>query len=108
MSCRIADASDKGRADTARKRFWSLTLYNKEHLFEPNKPLLSRNEEQVHEVEPRWLADHLRQNVSPGADKQDNWLPAPRDNFSLYIRAYWPKEEITSGYWVPPLVKAAL
>jgi len=34
---------------------------------------------------------------SPGADKQDNWIPAPKDNFSLYIRAYWPKEELTSG-----------
>jgi Protein of unknown function (DUF1214) len=47
------------------------------------------------------------QNASPGPDKQENWLPAPKDNFSLYIRAYWPKEEITSGHWTPPLVKAA-
>ena len=47
------------------------------------------------------------QNASPGSDKETNWLPAPKDNFSLYIRAYWPKEEITSGRWTPPLVKAA-
>jgi hypothetical protein len=47
------------------------------------------------------------QPASPGSDKQDNWLPAPKDNYSLYIRTYWPKEEITSGHWTPPLVKAA-
>jgi hypothetical protein len=46
------------------------------------------------------------QNASPGADKQDNF-PAPKHNFSLYIRAYWPKEAITSGQWIPPLVKIA-
>jgi hypothetical protein len=46
------------------------------------------------------------QNASPGTDKQDNWLPAPKDHFSLYIRAYWPREEITSGKWIPPLVNA--
>jgi hypothetical protein len=47
------------------------------------------------------------QNGSPGADKQDNWLPAPKDTFSLYIRAYWPKAQITEEKWTPPLVKAA-
>jgi hypothetical protein len=47
------------------------------------------------------------QNSSPGADKEDNWLPAPRDTFSLYIRAYWPKAQITEEKWTPPVVKAA-
>ena len=42
------------------------------------------------------------QNASPGPEKQ---LPSPKDNLSLYVRAYWPKEELTSGRWTPPLVK---
>jgi hypothetical protein len=47
------------------------------------------------------------QNASLGAGKQENWLPAPKDNFSLYIRAYSPKDEIVSWRWTPPLVKTA-
>jgi hypothetical protein len=42
---------------------------------------------------------------SPGADKESNWLPAPKEvDFSLYVRAYWPREAITSGKWTPPPV----
>jgi hypothetical protein len=30
---------------------------------------------------------------SPGADKESNWQPAPKEaDFSLYVRAYWPQE----------------
>jgi hypothetical protein len=87
--------------------FWSLTLYNKEHLFEPNS--LNRfslgTKSKSMKQNPDGSLTIYVQNASPGADKQDNWLPAPRDNFSLYIRAYWPKEEITGGRWIPPLVK---
>jgi hypothetical protein len=37
-----------------------------------------------------------------------NWLPAPKDaDFSLFVRAYWPREEITSGRWTPPAVMRA-
>ena len=25
------------------------------------------------------------------------WVPAPKDEFSLYIRTYWPKAEILEG-----------
>jgi len=42
------------------------------------------------------------QNTSPGADKETNWVPTPTDEFSLYIRAYWPKAEILDGRWTPP------
>jgi hypothetical protein len=89
--------------------FWSLTLYNKEHLFEPNtlnRFSLGTKSKSMKQNPDGSLTIYV-QNASPGSDKQDNWLPAPRDNFSLYIRAYWPKEEITSGKWVPPHVKAA-
>lgn len=89
--------------------FWSLTLYNKEHLFEPNK--LNRfslgTKSKAMKQNPDGSLTIYVQNASPDPDKQDNWLPASRDNFSLYIRAYWPKSEITEGKWTPPLVKTA-
>ncbi|MGC4009362.1 MAG: DUF1214 domain-containing protein [Pseudomonas sp.] len=34
---------------------------------------------------------------SPGKDKESNWLPSPKEPFSLYIRAYWGKEPILDG-----------
>ncbi len=89
--------------------FWSLTLYNKEHLFDPNKinrfSLGTKSKSMKQNVDGS-LTIYV-QNVSPGPDKQDYWLPAPKDNFSLYFRAYWPKAEITEGKWTPPLVKTA-
>jgi len=36
----------------------------------------------------------------PSEDKVANWLPAPQEEFSLYIRAYWP----LPPSWTPPAV----
>jgi hypothetical protein len=39
------------------------------------------------------------------ARQRANWLPAPRDgDFSLYVRAYWPKTPVIDGSWTPPAV----
>jgi len=45
------------------------------------------------------------QNISPGKDKENNWLPAPSGSFNLMLRMYWPAEEFLSGNWTPPAVK---
>lgn len=88
------------------KGFWSLTMYNKHHLFEPNAlnrfGVGTKNKDLA-------LGDDgsltlYVQHASPGPDKERNWLPAPADEFSLYIRAYWPDAAITEGRWVPPPV----
>jgi hypothetical protein len=87
--------------------FWSLTLYNKEHLFEPNalnRFSLGTKSKSLKYNPDRSLTLYF-QNTSPGTDKESNWLPAPKDEFSLYIRAYWPKAEILEGRWSPPPVK---
>jgi len=39
-----------------------------------------------------------------GSDKEVNWLPASQGRFSLYIRAYWGKEPIIDGSWLPPKI----
>jgi hypothetical protein len=42
----------------------------------------------------------------PPEPARANWLPAPRSaDFSLYMRAYWPKAAITDGSWTPPAVQ---
>lgn len=37
-----------------------------------------------------------------------NWLPAPKGDFSLYVRAYWPKPPVTDGSWTPPAVTVSI
>ena len=89
--------------------FWSLTVYNKEHLFEPNE--LNRFSLGTKSKSMKQNADGSLtlyfQNNSPGADKDSNWVPTPTDEFSLYIRAYWPKDAILNGSWTPPAVNRA-
>jgi hypothetical protein len=86
--------------------FWSLTLYNREHLFEPNP--LNRYSLGTKSKSLQYGADGSLplyfQHASPGTDKESNWVPAPKDDFSLYIRAYWPKAAIPDGTWMPPKV----
>ena len=43
-------------------------------------------------------------NDSPGADKEANWLPAPKGPFNLTMRLYAPKSEALTGKWNPPPV----
>lgn len=84
--------------------FWSLTMYNEHHLFEPNK--LNRFSLGTKNKSLKTNADGSLtiyvQNDSPGPDKESNWLPAPKGDFSLYTRTYWPKPEVNEGKWAPP------
>ena len=48
------------------------------------------------------------QALSPGKDKESNWLPAPNGGFNLVLRLYGPtssKPSILDGSWAPPPVK---
>src|SRR5438552_9401351 len=89
--------------------FWSLTLYNDLHLFNPNA--LKRYSLGTKNKTLKYNADgslNLYAGAkSPGKDKESNWLPAPNGNFSLYIRAYWADQAIIDGTWKPPVVKIA-
>jgi len=87
--------------------FWSLTLYDKDHFFAPNK--LNRFSLGTKNKGLKKNADGSLTlyvgSKSPGKDKESNWLPAPTGNFCLYIRAYWGKQGILDSSWKPPVVK---
>jgi hypothetical protein len=89
------------------KGFWSLTLYNKFHFFEPNQ--LKRYSLGTKNKMLQLGADgSLTIYVSatpPSADKMSNWVPAPKTDFSLYVRTYWPEAAILDGNWTPPKVE---
>jgi uncharacterized protein (TIGR02246 family) len=85
--------------------FWSLTMYDGEYFLVSNR--LNR-----HSVSPRnalkrnddGSLDLYIQNGSPGKDKESNWLPAPKGEFKLMLRMYWPDAEILDGSWTPSAV----
>lgn len=87
--------------------FWSLTLYDDHHFFSPNR--LDRYSLGTKNKSLKYGADGSLtiyvQPDSPGVDKESNWLPAPKgEDFSLFVRAYWPDAAIVQGQWTPPPV----
>jgi hypothetical protein len=90
--------------------FWSLTMYDASYFFVEN-PINRYSISARQNLKPNddGSVDLCIQNESPGADKESNWLPAPKDKFILMMRLYWPKEKAPSlidGTWKIPQVKA--
>jgi hypothetical protein len=88
--------------------FWSITMYDKDYFFVPNSiNRQSISARQDLKANGDGSIDLYIQNESPGADKESNWLPAPKDKFILMMRLYWPSERspsIINGSWKIPAV----
>lgn len=91
--------------------FWSITMYEIDQgwWFVPNPlnkfTVSPRNDLKANADGSTTL---YFQSQSPGADKESNWLPAPKGDFILMLRMYWPKEgdpSILNGTWAPPHVQ---
>lgn len=89
--------------------FWSLTMYNAAMFFVDNKlnryTLSQRNTLKPNKDGSVTL--YLQHN-SPDKGKESNWLPAPKGEFVLMLRLYWPKVKapsIIDGSWKPAAVK---
>lgn len=100
----------KGQTPPANA-FWSITMYDGDYFFVDNPlnkyTVSPRNELQYN---ADGSLDISIQHESPGKDKESNWLPAPKGNFVLMMRLYWPKEaapSIIDGSWKPSGVKRA-
>lgn len=98
--------------------FWSVTMYdgktqllieNSIDRYLINSPMLSTMTKNADGSLTLYL-----QKASPGADKENNWLPAPNDLMYLVMRLYWPKTEAPSilppgnGTWSPPQIVKAM
>ena len=89
--------------------FWSLTMYDTDYFFVPN-PINRYTVSQRNKLKANadGSVDLYIQNESPGADKEGNWLPAPKDGFILMMRLYWPKDtppSLLDGSWTIPRAK---
>jgi hypothetical protein len=98
---------DKGATPPANA-FWSITLYDSEGFQVANS--LNRfavSSWMPFKYNPDGSLDLYFQNDSPGADKEANWLPAPKGPFNLTMRLYAPKSDALTGKWSPPVIRAA-
>jgi len=85
------------------KGFWSLTVYNKEHFFEPNpigRYSVGTKNSGLQLSDDGSLTIYI-QHEAPEEDHMQNWLPAPQDEFSLYLRCYWPEGSVLNDQWAP-------
>ena len=89
--------------------FWSITLYDNAG-FQVANPInrFAVSSWMPFTFNPDGSLDVYFQNGSPGADKEANWLPAPKGPYNLTMRLYAPKSEALTGKWnPPPVVKSA-
>jgi hypothetical protein len=90
--------------------FWSVTMYNAQYFFVANPinrySISARNSLKSN---ADGSTDLYIQADAPGKAKESNWLPAPKDDFILMMRLYWPKEKdpsILNGSWnIPEVTK---
>ena len=98
---------DKGETPPV-DAFWSITLYDTDGFQVANS--LNRfavSSWMPFKTNPDGSLDLYFQNESPGADKEANWLPAPKGPFNLTMRLYAPKADALTGKWNPPPVMKA-
>jgi hypothetical protein len=87
--------------------FWSLTMYDAEG-FQVANPLnrFALGDRDPLKFNADGSLDLYIQHASPGADKEANWLPAPRSGeLGLTLRLYAPRPEVAQGKWNPPPVR---
>jgi hypothetical protein len=98
---------DKGQTPPANVT-WSVSMYDPQGYYVPNAigrynlaawmPLNYNADGSL---------DIYFQANSPGADKEANWLPAPKSGpFNMTVRIFWPKDAALDGtYALPPVKK---
>ena len=98
---------DKGKTPPT-EAFWSLAMYNDKRALVAN-PLnrYAIGERDTLKFNADGSLDIYLQNESPGRDKESNWLPAPKENFNLILRVYWPKQQLLDRSWSPPGIRRA-
>lgn len=76
--------------------YWSVTMYNEDSF-------LVDNPHNRYVVRPTGSVT-ITCSVEPPSDTTW-WLPAPDGRFRLGLRAYYPREPIIAGTWMPPAVR---
>jgi hypothetical protein len=88
--------------------FWSVTMYDGVgfQVANPLKRFALGDRDPLSYNADGSLDLHL-QHESPGADRESNWLPAPRGPLGVTLRLYAPRKEALDGRWNPPAIRRA-
>ena len=87
--------------------FWSLTMYTEFFLLVDNplnRYILRPDTPGLTHAPDGSLTLYL-QAEKPEGVPEGNWLPAPRDAFSVALRTYLPQKSIQDGTWFPPKIE---
>ena len=87
--------------------FWSLTMYDAEG-YQVANPInrFAIGDRDALKFNTDGSLDLYIQNASPGAERESNWLPAPKSGvLGLTMRLYAPRETVLDGRWNPPPVR---
>jgi hypothetical protein len=90
----------------AVRGFWTLSLYDERHFFAANPldrySLGSKSPELAYDSDGALTLYVQNEPVAP--EHRSNWLPAPKGDFSLVLRAHWPEPKVLRSAWAPPAV----
>ena len=85
--------------------FWSVTTYDNEGYLEQNefdRYSLGSNHDLSYNADGS--LDIYLSGVRPAG--VTNWTPAPKEEFKVLLRIYWPAKEVLAGGWsLPPIEK---
>jgi DNA sulfur modification protein DndE len=97
---------EPGQLPPARA-FWSVTLYDKNFFLAKDMPMDRHvlNNNSGMKLGTDGSMEIYLQADSPGADKESNWLPVPRDEFFAILGIYWGEERLFNGQWKEPPVR---
>ncbi|MEO8676631.1 MAG: DUF1254 domain-containing protein [Casimicrobiaceae bacterium] len=93
---------DAGKSPT-EDGFWSLSLYNdKQHFVASELNRYNIGSDSGIKPNADGSVDIYIQSATPGSDRAANWLPAPKGNFNVVLRTYWPMQDVVDGKWNAP------
>jgi len=88
--------------------FWSATMYDMPDRQLVDNPIdrysVGSNSTQLKYAADGSLTIYV-QRVSPGPERESNWLPSPPGPFSIITRLYGPKPEVLNGVWKQPDIR---
>lgn len=89
--------------------FWSLTMYSVPQQLLVANPINRYliNSTMLGDLKVNEVGEIVLyvQHENPGAERESNWLPAPKGPFYALLRLYMPKPEASSGAWKAPILE---